>query len=268
MSILRRAGAVAALAGSALAAGLLPAMTASAVTQTISITASSKIKVTHDVLVIYQGGSYASATISGTITGGTGDTAELMATPFGGTAAQVGSTITVSSSPQSYSFTVKPSLATSYQLELLSGSTVVTTSAAKTVYVAAQGKISGGKTCARPVCHETFRIAVIVPASALKTEMAKHNYAYFNVNLSKTGTPKAPKWLYLGRGHASVTKPKKLTAGKFSFSVSFRFTVGNDGYYWAWNLCSKDAEAKDGLGLPGTHGCGAKRVSATATYLG
>ena len=98
--------------------------------------------------------------------------------------------------------------------------------------------------------------------------MAKRVYPYFNVNLSRTGTPPRPTWVYLGRGHASVSKPKQLQAGKYTFNISYRFYVGHDGYYWWWPDCAKDTETTDGLGLPGSHSCGVKRVSSTVSYLG
>ena len=33
-------------------------------------------------------------------------------------------------------------------------------------------------------------------------------------------------------------------------------------------FCTRDAVSKDGLGLPGYHGCGASRILATALYVG
>jgi hypothetical protein len=57
-------------------------------------------------------------------------------------------------------------------------------------------------------------------------------------------------------------------SGAVTFNVSYRFFVGNHGYYWSWIACAKDSETTDGLGLPGTHGCGAKRLSDNTNYLG
>lgn len=270
MSRFARAGALAALAGGVLAASLLPALAASAATSpAITLTASSKIRVTHDVMVAYQAGSYASAKISGTLTGAAkGEVVTLLATPFGATTATAAGTVTLGSTHKSYSFSVTPTLATAYQAVLSQGSTTLATSKAKTVYVEPTGKISGLRGCARPTCRETLRLAIVLPPSALATEMAKHIYAYFNVNLRRTGTPPRPTWVYLGRGHASVSKPKQLQAGKYTYSVSYRFHIGNDGFYWWWLACSKDSEATDGLGLPGSHSCGDKRVKVLSTYLG
>jgi len=270
MSIFTRAWALAALAGSVLAASLLPAVAASgATTPAITLNVSAKIWVTHDPLVVYQNGTYALAKISGTLTGAAqGEVVTLMATPFGATTATSAGTVTLGSTHKSYSFTVTPTLATAYQAVLSQGSTTLATSKTKTVYVVPGGKLSGSKACSRPTCREKLRIVVILPPSALATEMAKRTYAYFNVNLARSGTPPRPTWVYLGRGHATVSKPTQLQAGKYTYNISYRFFIGNDGYYWWWVACSKDTEATDGLGLPGTHSCGDKRVKALSTYLG
>ena len=56
--------------------------------------------------------------------------------------------------------------------------------------------------------------------------------------------------------------------GRFENTLTFSFTIGNDAYNWAWTACVKDTVSRDGLGLPGSHGCGARRVLRTASYLG
>lgn len=273
MSRFTRAGALAALVGGAIAASLLPAVAATgAATPAITLTANSKWRVTHDVLVMYQGGSEAKAKISGTLTGAAkGEVVTLMATQFGATTATSAGTVTLGSTHKSYSFTVTPTLATAYQAVLSQGSTTLATSKTKTVYVTWNGWFSGDKACARPICRERLRVVETMPPSALATEMAKREYPYFNVNLSNSGAPAQPQWVYLGRGHPTVSKPTELTPGKFVFYVNYRFFVGNHGYYWMWAYCSKDSLATDGLGLPGTHSCGLKRVrsdSYTNGYLG
>jgi len=45
-------------------------------------------------------------------------------------------------------------------------------------------------------------------------------------------------------------------------------SVGNDAYNWNWTSCNQDTEAQDGMGLPGRHGCGARSVDVSASYLG
>jgi hypothetical protein len=77
-----------------------------------------------------------------------------------------------------------------------------------------------------------------------------------------------PRWLYLDAGHASVSGARRISAGEFERTLMFSFTIGNDGFYWGWTVCTKDAVSRDGLGLPGSHGCGARRVLRTVSYLG
>ena len=272
MSRLRRAIAAAILIAGVLALGQLPAVATAAVGPAVAISATSAYQpVKGDVVVVYQGGSYASATISATVTDATvGDTATLEAQPFGGTSTPVDSVL-VSSASQTISFTpVTPDVATTYTVQLTAqGSTTpVATSPAQVVYVVNSGKSSGVKRCTRPVCHETLRIVEYVPPSALKTEMAKRVYAYFGLNLGGQKIPPSPTSVTLNAGHASVSKAKELAAGKFTFNVSYKFTIGNHSYYWQWVACAKDNEAADGLGLPGSHGCGDRRLKLNFKYLG
>jgi hypothetical protein len=266
MSRLWRGITVTALSAGLLIAGALPAMAAN---PTVSIAAATKSKaVNGNVYVVYAGGKYASATISGSLTGAAqGEVVTLEATPFGGTTAAVGS-VTLGTTHRRYSFTVTPRLATKYKAVLSSSGTQLATSTGKTVYVVASGSVSGGKNCARPVCKEAFRIVENVPASALVTEMAKHQYPYFGLSLGGTKVPAPPKYLYLSGGHSSTTKSKQISGNKFFYWVNYRFTIGNHSYYWLWATCSMDSEATDGMGLPGSHGCGTKRVSSSASYLG
>jgi hypothetical protein len=69
-------------------------------------------------------------------------------------------------------------------------------------------------------------------------------------------------------GHGSTTKPKQLASNTFFFWVNYRFTIGSHSYYWLWPTCSEDSEATDGMGRPGSHGCGTKRISSHVNYLG
>jgi hypothetical protein len=257
----------AAIAG-ALTAGQ-PTLASAATGPAISITAASGLPaVTHDVYVVYQGGKLSTATVSGAITGAAaGDSAKLYATPFHGPARQVASA-TLGAAAQSYSFTVTPTVATRYVVSLFQGSTLLASSAARFVYVDMGGRYSGPARCARPVCREKIRIVVSVPPAALADQRGSRWYPYFAVNLGGQRIPSPPRWLYLNGGHAAVSRPVKVAPGRFALTISYSFTVGNHAYYWLWTACTKDIEARDGLGLPGSHGCGAKRVTAAAHYLG
>ena len=119
------------------------------------------------------------------------------------------------------------------------------------------------------MCRKTLHIYTVLPSSALGVEMSKPLYPYFGINLSTaTGTPPPPRWLYLNAGHASVSGARRISASEFEMTLTFSFTIGNDGYHLAWNGCAKDTVSRDGLGLPGSHGCGARRILPTVSYLG
>ena len=42
--------------------------------------------------------------------------------------------------------------------------------------------------------------------------------------------------------------------------MKFSFRIGNNGYHFGFNFCSKASESSDGVNLPGKHHCGARRV--------
>ena len=273
-----RRAAVAALAGAAaLAAQLTVIAPAQAAGPTITIFATAKLApVTHDVLVFYKdGGGYASAKIHGKITGAAaGEVAALYAQrfPYKTRPVRLGA-VTLSSSTPVYSFTVTPALATRYAVRLFASGTSETplaSSVAVNVYVTRSGFIRGGSTCSRPVCHEVLHVFTVLPSSALGTEIGKHLSLYFGLSLSPTGEPPPPHWLYLNAGHPTQTKSRRVNAGEYETTITLTFTIGNDGWYWIPGVCVKDTESKDGLGLPGHHGCGTLRriPSHPFVYLG
>jgi hypothetical protein len=273
----RRVTLVAALTGSAaIAAQLAGVVPAQAAASAITVAAaSSNPAITGDVFVYFEGGKYGRARIHGTITGATtGEVATLYAQRFPYTAAaKPVSSITLSATgpTTAYSFTVAPSLATRYQVKVFArkgAATPLVTSRSQNVYVAANGYFTGYKTCGRPTCRQTLHIYTILPSSALGVEMSKPLYPYFGLNLSATSTPPYPRWLYLNAGHASVSPAHRISATEFENTLTFSFTIGNDGAAWAWNWCAKDTVSRDGLGLPGSHGCGARRILRNLSYLG
>lgn len=273
----RRVTLVAALTGTAaIAAQLATVIPAQAATPTITVAAtSSNPRVTGDVWVVYLGGKYSRARIHGTITGAAnGEVATLYAQrfPYARPARPIRSiTLSATGPTTAYSFTVAPSLATRYQVKVFArkgATTPLATSHRQNLYVAANGYFTGGNNCPGTVCHETYRMYSILPSSALRVEMSKHVYPYFGLNLSATGTPPYPTWLYRNAGNARVSPPHRITASEFETTVTFTFTVGNDGAAWDWTACWKDTVSRDGLGLPGSHGCGAHRIRANYNYLG
>jgi hypothetical protein len=66
----------------------------------------------------------------------------------------------------------------------------------------------------------------------------------------------------------AVSKPRRVSAGEYRYTVTFSFRIGNDGYSFGWATCTRDTEPQDGFGLPGHHGCGDKRVLETSRYQG
>jgi hypothetical protein len=260
-------------------AGTAVAASPAAGTATVTIAAKSAFKpVTGDTFVLFLGsGTSPAATLSGTVTGATADdslTVTLLARKFPATDYSAASKLAKTASSTgtaSYSFTVRPGLATSYEVQVTDvtdADTVIGTSPAKTVYVVSPASLSGKTGCSRPTCHITLKVSVKVPISAYGAETAKHWYLYSRLFLSKHGEPKPPKLLELNHS-ATASKPAKLHTYEFTVTIRFTFRIGaHDGYRWAINFCTKDSEAKDGVGLPGGHGCGNKWISADPAYLG
>jgi len=260
--------------------GIIAAVTLSGTrghkTASFAISAKSDFAPLHgDVFVVYHGGKDASARLRGVIKGVTsGEVAQLRAQPFpySHVPVPVGSVILHRQGTAApFAFTVTPSVATRYTVELLSSSTatkLVASSATRTIYVTLTGSTENAQTCGRPVCHQTFHMHVSVPASALETEISKAWLPYFAVKLGPGKEPSPPKMLVLGAGNPNVSASQRVSASEFDLVITFSFRIGNNAFNWNWNTCLKDTEAVDGIGLPGHHSCGAPQVLASATYLG
>jgi hypothetical protein len=271
----RRGAIVALVAGAAIAAQLVAISPALAAGPTVSITATSKFKVTNDVFVVYHIAAFDKATIHGTVKGGAaGEVATLFAQqfPFKKVPVKAG-TVTLKGGTATYSFTVTPTLYTKYSVRLFASKTATKTlasSGTQILYVASDQSFSNPSpaNCARPVCHESLTVDTFVPGSALGYEMGKHDYPYFGANFNATKVPPPPSWVYLNGGHAAVTKARKLSATEFQNKLTFSFTIGNNAANWIGLFCTKDNVYKDGLGLPGSHGCGSSRISTSTPYVG
>lgn len=255
----------------------LPASAApGAATPTISIGAKSALpKVTGDVLVVYRSGTtFETAAISGDAANVTaGEVIRLFGQrfPYKKAPVQVGSPVSVTGVTQHYSISVTPSLATKYQAEVFADGTSTTplaVSAIQVVYVAAKTTYFGLRRCGRPTCHETVLIRTTVPPPTLRTEMAKRWFAYFGIRFSPTGTLR-PRFLKRGGGGAHFGTTRKVSARVYQVKLTLSFFIGNHGYFFQFNTCQPDSEAKDGLNLPGHHGCGTlKVISSKRIYLG
>jgi len=265
-----------AVAGGLLVSGAIPAADASPAASIITISATSPnypglTAKDHDLVdghavVVYKLANANTATISGTVTTtATNDTAQLMAEPFGKkTYAPVGSPISLTTlGANPYSFSVTPTLATHYEVQVTG--TDNATSSSVTVYVtpyeAAPQKWVKNK-CTTKRCVFSFRIYVSVPASAYKTESRKHIYLYIAI-----GDPRLPKDYTLTKA-GKVAGPTRVNSREFRDTLTYYVPVKNAKTDWVPNACAKDTESKDGLGLPGHHGCGSKHVARTTIYLG
>ena len=261
----------------AVVAGVLLAGSPGQKTASVLIAAKSSLApVSGDTYVRYLAGAGATAEVRGEVMGAaSGEVARLYAQPFPyrDASAPIGAVTLLpagKTATAEYTFRVTPTVATRYKVELFQSSTAsspLATSATSIIYVVETKSISGN-TCGRPVCHLTVTLHTFVPPSALNTEMPKPWYVYFGLSLSSHGEPAPPVWAQLGAGDAVVGKPRLLAADSFEVTISFTFRVGNDGYDYHWRTCSKDTEAVDGIGLPGTHGCGGERILASDPYIG
>lgn len=256
------------MASAALAAGVAPAMAQPAAAPTVTIGAKSLIPRAYGyTFVAFHGGKFSHVTISGAVTGATsGMVAQLYAQRFpykAAPAAVAGQQLVLDgTSPESYSFTATPGLATRYWVKILPSSTVSTpvaaTSAARNVYVVTSQIVTGLKTCGRPVCHQTIHIYTRVPASAYRAESAKRLYFYFGIRFSASGTL-TPPWLNLDNA-ATISRARKISASEFEQTVTWSFRIGSRGYNYRFNFCSKASESSDGVNLPGRHHCGSTPV--------
>jgi hypothetical protein len=245
-----------------LTAGIGVAM-ASPTAYSITISTADKLGPYYGyTLVFYRAtGGYQTATVSGKVTGAVaGDVAELLAKPFHATSyVPTGMSITLSpqgSAPVSYTFKVNPSLATSYEVQVLTSGTVDVTSSARTVYVATGGYSKSFRIrCSSGHCTGIWKIVTQIPASAYKTEAAKKNYFYFAL------ARHTPRYLYLYK-NVTVSKPHKISSGSYEQTFTFHFNsrLKNPTREVSAEICTKDAEAKDGMGLPRPTGCGGKRI--------
>lgn len=228
---------------------------------------SVKGRVLGHALVSYQAAGHNKGTISGTVTGNqAGDVVSLLAKPFKAAAYKAtGQPVTLAAAGSgTYSFSVVPSLATSYEVRL-TGSTTATSGPA-TVYVESSGHgFKAHQKCSADKCRYWYTGTQVVPASAYFTESHKHVYMY----LAQWYSAKHPaKWFNRSKT-ARSSKAKRINGHEFELTFTWYIRTRTGQNYWLPLSCTKDSETKDGLGLPGHHGCGAKRISVKAAgYLG
>jgi hypothetical protein len=190
-----------------------------------------------------------------------------------------------------YAFTVTPTRATRYHVELFSGSSVTTPLARSrtlALYVA-KNVVSGAlPACHRVLCEPVVHLHVFVPASAMGQELRKRWLTYSGLAVAKTTgaipaaapSPRAkpagarpagvtpPRRLVLDEGHPKLSPPYRISATEFGVTIAYLFAVGPLHYSFRFAACTPDTEAQDGLGLPGRHGCGARTLTSPGSYLG
>lgn len=259
------------VAAGCLTAWPIPAL-AAASRPGISVSASSPLgRVFGHTLVIYKTAAHHLdlATISGDVSGAApGDVVTLLAEPFGRRAFRpAGTSFTVSPSgpgPVPYTFQVTPSLATRYKVQVSTAGTVTATSGVRVVYVTPGGR-SGDQhdRCASGTCTSSWTEWTVVPASAFQRESRKRWYVYFSFDL------RVPAFLSLDR-NASATRARRINAREFrvTFTVTFASPLTNPFPHVYLAACTKDSETRDGIGLPGHHGCGDRKISWSARYVG
>jgi hypothetical protein len=225
----------------------------------------------------FMAGQDSTARIHGTITRAvSGEVAQLYAQPFPFKAspAQVDAVILhATGKTAQYSFRVTPSVATRYTVKLFQSSTAhraSATSPAQTVYVSATYTSSGkNATTCNVVCHDTYTVKWFVPASALSIEITKKTYVYFGVTLTKQPKPPDPKTLSLGAGSSRAGPFSFISDTEFDQTINFSYRINDDYAQTDWQVCFKDTETVDGVGLPGHHGCGDQSTpDLESGYLG
>jgi hypothetical protein len=280
VSKLWRTLAISAAASAAVATGAVPALAQPTAGPSVTISLTSAVPKAYGYTFVafhdsYKDGKYSKVTVAGSVSGATaGMVAQLYAQtfPYKTAAAPVtGQQLVLDgTSPEAYRFTATPGLATRYQVEVLPSTTVSSpiqaTSATDTAYVATTQPATANPSCNkrgnRPVCHETFKIYTILPASAYRAESRKKLYFYFAVNLNRRRIPPAPTQLTLEKS-AKISKARRISSIEFEQTVTFSFRVYDDGYNFNFSYCSKASESSDGVNLPGHHHCGAKKIKAT-----
>jgi hypothetical protein len=206
--------------------------------------------------------------LSGHVTGASGGAAALLAERFGASKfTPTGLVKKLTGSPARYTFHVEPSLETSYEVQVSASGKVVAISAPAAVYVTEAGVVSHNHKRCSPAskpdsCIVSYQVREKIPASAYPIETGKHFYLYQAV-----GYPKLPNVFTLSNT-AAVSKVRKVNSGEFEITLIFHIPLRHHAGSWLTTFCTKDTESKDGLGLPGHHGCGDYTVSLTAIYHG
>ena len=110
-----------------------------------------------------------------------------------------------------------------------------------------------------------MHLVYVMPTSAVSIERQKHQFAYLSLPRSPNGAQPKPTTYHLMP--ARVAGPK-VAGHDERFVLTITYAEPHYRYWYYWQTCSRDTIAKDGLGLPGYHGCGTHAVSPSTPYLG
>jgi hypothetical protein len=239
----------------------------------VSIHAATKNPVvTGDVWTTFSRAGYTSATVSGVANGVTaGAVARLYAStfPFRASAVRISTyTLSVTGGSAKFSFRASPKLETRYRAEIFataSSPSPEASSAAQTIYVGYTGVSSNSDACSGRHCTIHISLTEIIQPSAIATEKGKHQYLYLSLPPAPGGVKPKPTTYHLVS--ATVSAPT-VKGEHVNLKITIKYTAPAGSYWYYWLSCTKDTLAKDGVGLPGHHGCGNATVSPNAPYVG
>jgi hypothetical protein len=158
-----------------------------------------------------------------------------------------------------YQFSLSPTVATRYQVELFSSATATTPlaiSASKTVYVINYTSYQVGTLhCTGVValmnCVQTMIITAYFPPAELQAAMAKPKYLYLGNEV-----PQALRLDPTG----SLSAPQRVADNAYQVTASYRVQIAS-GKPFTYGFCTVLTESLDGLGLPNEAACGQKSIA-------
>jgi hypothetical protein len=238
-----------------------------------SIRIASKNPVeTKDVWTTFARAGFASATVTGTVSGvADGAVARLYEStfPFKSPPVPVStSTLSVTSGSARFSFTATPKFETRYRVEVFASASAgapAASSASKTVYVTDSSVSSNTDHCSGRQCTIHINLTEIIQQSAVSIEKAKHQFLYLSLPAAPGGVKPKPTAYHLVS--ATVSAPT-VKGEHVSFKISIKYTAPTGSYWYYWVSCTRDTLTKDGVGLPGHHGCGDASLSPSTPYVG
>jgi hypothetical protein len=256
----------------ALSASALPA-SAGVTRGTADLHATSRNPVvTSYTWVTYGRSGYTNATLRGTATGfSSGAVVRLYAQsfPFHAASAPIRSAVlTDKDGSSSYAFAVTPAVATRYRVRVFSSSTATkseASSALLVVYAATNGVGSSSNGCTGAKCTLSVHLTYVVPKSAIAVERRKHQYVYLDLPKAPNGVQPGPTTYQLVKARLSAPSVK---GHDIRFSIRISYAKPAYSYWYYWEVCDRDSVGRDGLGLPGRHGCGNRTLAASSTYVG